>query len=202
VEEDLSFPIAQPIEDLKPAETSVVQSAAGEKSRCMRSYHTKKCELKKEESAKDRSLWRYFSVFPKERDCSCGLPDNFLASSFTPRFLPPLFEKEFEEENDMQINEQEVAELEIRTKKNKPNDDWAKRGEGVHDLLILQQHGILGCGQYNQSSLQLITLYQKLSVTSSTVFHRVFSGGKLRRLVAADLRDAAMPTIYTVQKRY
>jgi len=42
----------------------------------------------------------------------------------------------------MDIYEQGVAELEIWTKKNKPNGDWAKRVEGVHDLLILQQLGI------------------------------------------------------------
>jgi len=68
-------------------------------------------------------------------------PDNLL--TFTPRFLPPLFEKEFDEENDMDMYKEEILELEIWTKKNKPNGDWAKRVQGVRDLLILQQRGIL-----------------------------------------------------------
>jgi len=84
----------------------------------------KKRELKEEESAKDHSLYGDISrFFQREGDCNRGSLDNFLAPSFTLRFLPPLFEKEFEEENDMDIYEQEVAELEILTKKNKPNGD-------------------------------------------------------------------------------
>ena len=42
----------------------------------------------------------------------------------------------------MDMYEKEIVELEIWMEKNKPNRDWAKRVEGVHDLLILQQHGI------------------------------------------------------------
>ena len=40
------------------------------------------------------------------------------------------------------VCKEDIVELEIWTKKNKPNGDWAKRMEGVRDLLILQQRVI------------------------------------------------------------
>jgi len=74
------------------------------KSRSTQSYHRKKRELKEEESAKDCSLYGDISrFFQREGDCDRDSPDNHLTSGFTPRFLPPLFEKEFDEENNRYI---------------------------------------------------------------------------------------------------
>jgi len=145
VEKDLShFPIAKPTDGWKTAERglpSVVQGAAGERSRSTQFYYKKKRKLEEEESTKNHSLYGDISRFFQREPTSEGDRDHLL--TFTPHFSPPLFEKEFDEENDMDMYKEEIIELEMWTKKNKPNGDWAKRVEGVRDLLILQQRSIL-----------------------------------------------------------
>jgi len=112
VEDDLSFPITQPIEGWRTAEQGlplVVRGAAGERSRSTQSYHKRQYELKEEESAKNRVLYGDISrFFQREQPNSEPIQnciDHLL--TFTPRFLPPLFQTEFEEENDMDIYENE-----------------------------------------------------------------------------------------------
>jgi len=111
-----------------------------EESLALYSPVIKKSKLEEEESAKDRSLYGDISqIFQREGDRD--LLDYLL--TFTPRFLPPLYKKEFDEENGIDLYKEEIVELKIWTKKNKPNGDWARRVGGVRDLLILQQRGIL-----------------------------------------------------------
>jgi len=73
--------------------------------------------LNEEEFIKNRILYGDISpFFQREEASDRDSPDNLL--TFTSRFLPPLFEKEFDEENDMDMYKEEILELEIWTKKN------------------------------------------------------------------------------------
>jgi len=88
----------------------------------------KKRKLEEEESTKNHSLYGDISRFFQREPTSEGDRDHLL--TFTPHFSPPLFEKEFDEENDMDMYKEEIIELEMWTKKEQTKWRLGKASRG------------------------------------------------------------------------